>query len=485
MGSGLILPSDDSYPVVDSLSSALDSLIQYFVNILTCNQSSAIEYAEKCLAIGIRSKDDLLLEIIRDKVGFLRYLDLSIEEIDKLGYLDQTTSSGHFLDNLNTYEETKSSNEPQNIIDDDLDISWRLLQARLHTNEPQDDDLDDEYDVDAILEVSHWNRFGLSSNLSLSRDMRSIANDYEGVCHAYLAMSSLAMSSITLKIHTDRNIVSNMPLVLGIVDESLDSSEYFNQSESSFNDHLSRFIDFYDGTCVLHEFNREVKRLSESLLHGDELSLVYDQQHSRLLFAWNGILRYTFNNIIPNSEFLRVAVQVYPGQSVTLQSTHFQLPDNHDDNPLEDYDNIDDDYDERIHVRNHFYDENDRNFIENSFSEEVFNGVLSRIHSPDSLPVPRAFPGEDMTLLSNPHTSIKKIEGPRSAPISEESKKTSSVDSSCCICLMNPKNVVLMPCRHLCLCDMCANELTSTSNFSIHECPLCRTRVDQRLHVYI
>lgn len=48
----------------------------------------------------------------------------------------------------------------------------------------------------------------------------------------------------------------------------------------------------------------------------------------------------------------------------------------------------------------------------------------------------------------------------------------------CVICQTSPKTVLLMPCRHMCLCQVCSrhNELV--------KCPLCRQKITQKIDVY-
>ena len=47
---------------------------------------------------------------------------------------------------------------------------------------------------------------------------------------------------------------------------------------------------------------------------------------------------------------------------------------------------------------------------------------------------------------------------------------THSSDSTCVICLTDTRNVLLLPCRHLCLCGPCAENL----KFQSANCPICR-----------
>ncbi|CAD7973820.1 unnamed protein product [Amoebophrya sp. A120] len=65
-----------------------------------------------------------------------------------------------------------------------------------------------------------------------------------------------------------------------------------------------------------------------------------------------------------------------------------------------------------------------------------------------------------------------------------------SAQQACIICLSDRRNVVVLPCRHMCLCEHCAKKLSqvrSTSNGgrpqSSIKCPLCREKVSSFLAV--
>ena len=49
----------------------------------------------------------------------------------------------------------------------------------------------------------------------------------------------------------------------------------------------------------------------------------------------------------------------------------------------------------------------------------------------------------------------------------------------CVICLSEPKDTCVIPCRHLCLCKDCAQELQKHSP----KCPVCREPIQQLLHL--
>lgn len=48
-------------------------------------------------------------------------------------------------------------------------------------------------------------------------------------------------------------------------------------------------------------------------------------------------------------------------------------------------------------------------------------------------------------------------------------------DNMCVICLCEERNVVILPCRHLCLCNDCATELNDQPDA---KCPMCRGRAE-------
>ncbi|KAG8348501.1 putative Zinc finger C3HC4 type (RING finger) Prokaryotic RING finger family 4 [Trypanosoma vivax] len=52
-------------------------------------------------------------------------------------------------------------------------------------------------------------------------------------------------------------------------------------------------------------------------------------------------------------------------------------------------------------------------------------------------------------------------------------------DTLCVVCIAQPKDTVVMPCRHLCLCKTCAEELLR----HMRKCPVCRGKVSTLLHM--
>ncbi|CAF1181349.1 unnamed protein product [Rotaria sordida] len=53
----------------------------------------------------------------------------------------------------------------------------------------------------------------------------------------------------------------------------------------------------------------------------------------------------------------------------------------------------------------------------------------------------------------------------------------------CIICYNNRKNIVLLPCRHLCVCVTCSKQLWN--NTQKQTCPICRNQVDNLLEIFV
>lgn len=73
--------------------------------------------------------------------------------------------------------------------------------------------------------------------------------------------------------------------------------------------------------------------------------------------------------------------------------------------------------------------------------------------------------------------SPANAEGGASAPAASPADNVvvDDGDNTCVICLTNPKNTTIIPCRHMCLCNECAPVLRNQSN----KCPICRTTIEK------
>ncbi|XP_060530716.1 uncharacterized protein LOC132704617 [Cylas formicarius] len=67
----------------------------------------------------------------------------------------------------------------------------------------------------------------------------------------------------------------------------------------------------------------------------------------------------------------------------------------------------------------------------------------------------------------------------RQAHVAEKSELAD--ERACVICQERSKCVLLLPCRHLCLCTECQSELRYYNDL----CPICRTHIDRSLKVFV
>jgi len=63
-----------------------------------------------------------------------------------------------------------------------------------------------------------------------------------------------------------------------------------------------------------------------------------------------------------------------------------------------------------------------------------------------------------------------------------ETHKLLAVKTTCVICWENSRSEVLLPCKHMCLCQMCLANLEKSRYPS---CPMCYSNIERALHVYI
>lgn len=60
--------------------------------------------------------------------------------------------------------------------------------------------------------------------------------------------------------------------------------------------------------------------------------------------------------------------------------------------------------------------------------------------------------------------------------------KNSSSSQNCVICLQEKSCILLMPCKHLCVCKKCFDLFKKNGNY--FNCPLCRTRIQNELEIF-
>ncbi|GFZ14090.1 RING/U-box superfamily protein [Actinidia rufa] len=64
---------------------------------------------------------------------------------------------------------------------------------------------------------------------------------------------------------------------------------------------------------------------------------------------------------------------------------------------------------------------------------------------------------------------------------SAESFKDDDPGKECVICMTEPKDTAVLPCRHMCMCSECAKALRLQSN----KCPICRQPIEELIEIKI
>jgi len=65
--------------------------------------------------------------------------------------------------------------------------------------------------------------------------------------------------------------------------------------------------------------------------------------------------------------------------------------------------------------------------------------------------------------------------------ITEESFDENDAGKDCVICLSEPRDTAVLPCRHMCMCGECAKQLTRQSN----KCPICRQPFENLIEIKV
>mmetsp|Transcript_29949 Transcript_29949/g.49539 ORF Transcript_29949/g.49539 Transcript_29949/m.49539 type:complete len:140 (-) Transcript_29949:37-456(-) len=67
----------------------------------------------------------------------------------------------------------------------------------------------------------------------------------------------------------------------------------------------------------------------------------------------------------------------------------------------------------------------------------------------------------------------------RKEKLVREQLEAAAATSTCVVCQENIKSVLILPCRHLCLCQGCSEVL------QLKTCPLCREKIESKIQTFV
>lgn len=70
------------------------------------------------------------------------------------------------------------------------------------------------------------------------------------------------------------------------------------------------------------------------------------------------------------------------------------------------------------------------------------------------------------------------LEAARKQRRANDKQKNLPDDLKCVICFENPKQVIILPCGHVCLCEECSNRI-------LLSCPMCRKDIVSKAAAFI
>ena len=83
-------------------------------------------------------------------------------------------------------------------------------------------------------------------------------------------------------------------------------------------------------------------------------------------------------------------------------------------------------------------------------------------------------------LVVAPDPAEQRVENHTAEAITEHQQRQDD-STMCVVCISRPKTVLLLPCRHLCVCLECCDSILQVESL----CPLCRVGIDSHLEAFM
>ena len=158
---------------------------------------------------------------------------------------------------------------------------------------------------------------------------------------------------------------------------------------------------------------------------------------------------------------------------------------------------IDDDEDDDVTIStdDDFDDSDSRSTIEEfevaseeSDTDTSEGGTSVEIQLPPAgaynLRVRKKSPGPSTSSASSGE-KINENDAVSGASSAIEDEESENLMRKCVVCQDQPKTVLVLPCKHMCLCIDCAHTIATSRNRARRVCPLCRGRIQTVMNVYL
>jgi hypothetical protein len=87
-------------------------------------------------------------------------------------------------------------------------------------------------------------------------------------------------------------------------------------------------------------------------------------------------------------------------------------------------------------------------------------------------------------IVKQKKSKEKNIKDQKTKSVAESKSKPTHLNPQnvdCSVCLDVPRNTIILPCKHLCVCAQCANKLFNSTK----KCPVCRAPISNIMTIYV
>lgn len=86
--------------------------------------------------------------------------------------------------------------------------------------------------------------------------------------------------------------------------------------------------------------------------------------------------------------------------------------------------------------------------------------------------------------LDNVSSEARRKVKAKQLPPKRREESDNKVNIDCCVCWAVPRNMLFLPCRHLCACEGCSSATCGTA-LLLSMCPVCRVQINSRIKVFM